>query len=200
MTVLQPYATAIQRTGLPEADSSLPVSAFENQYGYGFAHDILLGLPAKMMEADVMYADLPYQKGYAVFYGRAGRIPTLPYSAFLEYVGAEVRKFGKPAYIVGPKISPKYLRPDGSSLCTLSGLGATLSYWKERPSWEDGANTADIITALASKYFTVADPLCGYGKTARGFVEAGKRFIVSDLNAEYIGWIAANSERWVTTE
>ena len=160
-------------------------------------HDISKGLPEAMLEADVLYSEVPYQKGYSVFYGRAGGVPLMPYAEFLAAIGSEMRRFGKPAYLLGPKMSPMHLRPDGHALCKCLGLEATISWWVDAPWWEEGANTTDIIHALTTKHTTIADPLCGYGTTARAFAEAGKRFIVSDLNADYIGWIAANCKGWV---
>jgi hypothetical protein len=196
MKLPQPYATAIQRHGLPLATASTPVAEFQTASGRGMVHDISKGLPEAMLKADVLYSEVPYQKGYSVFYDRAGGVPLVPYAEFLAKLGSEMRRFGKPAYLLGPKISPTHLRPDGHAVCKCLGLEATISWWVDEPFWSDGSSTTTIINALASRHLTVADPLCGYGTTARIFVEAGKRFIVSDLNPDYIGWIAANCAAW----
>ena len=171
------------------------VSRYECATGVAFQHDLADGLPAEFDQADVLYADLPWRQGWDKFAERAGASQRGGYNDAMRRIGALLRSFGKPAVMVTGKHALPFLKPDGAAPVRLNGAGAVACLWGV-PSWQAAIDASDLLHDLAGRFRCVGDPCCGYGRAGRVFAQRGGRFVLSDLNAECIGYIAAHAPRW----
>ena len=64
----------------------------------------------------------------------------------------------------------------------------------------DAGDASKIPGELAARYSCIGDFCCGYGRTAKRFNEAGKRFVVSDYNPAWIGYMAKEWQGWLRRE
>ena len=162
--------------------------------GIALAHDLTSGpLPKEYGRCDVLYTDPPWRSGYDEFALRAGvLVPS--YHDFMDALVDAI--------------------PPGIPAVVVTGLHAAMHFGTEyRPfrvrlneheaiAYSRGVDVPEGMTAeqlgrtLADRYQCVGDPCCGYGNTARWFVQAGKRFVVSDINPRCIGYIAEHEKGW----
>lgn len=180
-----------------------PCNFFQVGESIAFVHDIRRGLPTDFDPCDVFYTDLPWQGGFLVFeartkavlaaeYAKLGvttREPQTTYPDFLRSVGEVIRRSSKPMVLVTGRRSMPFL-PEPSFVYSSSLNGAPAVALCYSLKLQDGRSATKILSELASRFHCVGDFCCGYGRTARTFHAAGKRFIVSDYNPRCIGQIA----------
>lgn len=168
----------------------------EHALGVAFVHDLAGGIPEEMVNgADVFYADVPWAAGYEKFASRAGVPQKLKYRDFVGKLGKEIRLVGKPAAIVTGKHAVRQFAPDATAEVSLNGDNAVACLWRITP-WAGRITTEMLIKTLAKRFNCVGDFCCGYGRSGRIFVQNGKTFIMSDLNAACIGHIKHNIRHW----
>ena len=172
------------------------LTAFAGKYGVAYQADLNLGIPVVMLKADVWYSDLPWRDGYAKFGDRAGIEQAMPYGELIARIGEEAQAFGKPVCFITGKHAVKLLQPQAVAQATLNGGSAVACLWG-MPAWEGVRDAEEIIKGLATKHECVGDFCCGYGRAGRIFAQAGKQYIMSDLNPECIGYIAKHEGEWV---
>jgi len=168
---------------------------FQGIHGVAFQADLNHGIPIAMYEADVWYSDLPWRDGYTKFADRAGIKQAMPYTELLERIGKEIRDIGRPTVLITGKHAVRYLKPETTAEVTLNGGSAVACLWNRR-SWPGAVDTVALLKYLASEYQCVGDFCCGYGRAGRIFVQAGKRYVMSDLNPECVGYIAVHEGEW----
>lgn len=194
----EPYHSALGRYSYQAETPSYNPAEFP--HGEVHYYDVTSGL-AKMgfiEKADVIYSDLPWRNGYHKFYKRSGLIPRLNYHDFLGYIGMQLLVLGKPAVIVSGDHARIPLTFYDTSIATrLNGAKARAYLWKIKPDVLEGcADSVEIIHRLADGYNCVGDFCCGYGRAGRIFAEHGCRFVLSDINADCIGYITENAGQW----
>ena len=162
-----------------------------------FVWDANKGFPPVMLSmADVLYLEPPWKHGYNAFHEWAGVKPAVAWEAMMKRIGVGLAFISKPAIVVAGKTALKYLQPDTARPALLNGGRCYVAAWR-RPVFDDAAiDTEDVIRSLAKSYNVVGDPACGYGRSGRLFVEAGKRYVMSDVSARCIGYIAAHEAGW----
>ena len=167
----------------------------DGKHGVTYASDLNLGIPVVMYQADVWYSDLPWRDGYTKFADRAGVQQARPYSELLERLGKEIRENGPPTVLITGKHAIRHLIPEAVAEATLNGGSAVACLWGF-PAWEGVRDAEDILRELARAHNCVGDFCCGYGRAGRVFAQAGKRYVMSDLNPECVGYIAAHEGEW----
>jgi hypothetical protein len=70
---------------LTQPVAAAPAGRFTLGDSVAFQHDITDGLPAEYEDCDVLYSELPWQNGMAVFNERAGR--DVSYQDFCQAIG-----------------------------------------------------------------------------------------------------------------
>jgi hypothetical protein len=168
---------------------------FECAAGVAFRHDLTQGLPVEFDQADVLYADLPWRQGWDTFAQRAGTAQRGGYNAAMRGIGGLLRACNKPAVMVTGKHAQAALAPDSVAPVRLNGGDAVACLWGV-PPWRHRLDASDLLADLAGQYRCVGDPCCGYGRAGRLFAQRGRRFVLSDLNPECIGYIAAHAAGW----
>jgi hypothetical protein len=164
--------------------------------GVSFQADLNSGIPEAMYNADIWYTDLPWRVGYFEFAKRAGVEQSQPYTRLLKSIGVAVATAKIPAILITGKHAIKSLSPESIAKVTLNNGEAVACLWGYKP-WVGTINTVALLKNLAAEYQRVGDFCCGYGRAGKIFAEAGKRYVMSDLNGECIGYIAAHERTWV---
>lgn len=149
-------------------------------------------ISAYFNKCDVFYTEPAWADGYEKFIERAGH----EHSSFEEYlhhlyrIVAEIQKDKKPLWMLMGSHALNYLPdPDRIEKIKLHGYTTNLLGWNDKHEYLFTDNY-DFIRQLAERYIRVGDFNCGYGNTGRIFQEAGKKFIMSDINAKCIYYIA----------
>jgi hypothetical protein len=117
------------------------------------------------------------------------------YRDMISLVGSEIRRLKIPAVVITGKHAIKFLEPVSYVECKLDSGKAIACFFGIAP-FEPNMRTADIIDALAITYRCVGDFFCGYGNTGWGFVQRGRRYVMSDLDAQCVGYIADHEAQW----
>jgi hypothetical protein len=156
------------------------------------AHDLMSSsrLPPEFDGCDVFYTDLPWKDGFAEFDKRANVEDGRTYSTFMARVAEIIRGLSVPVVIVaGKRAVPLLPQPRFVLPTKLNGAPAMAIVYGDIQPWEPGRPAWDILASLSQSYGCIGDFCCGYGRSAKVFADAGKRFVVSDYNAECIGAI-----------
>lgn len=168
--------------------------------GIAFVHDMANGWPNTMDKADVIYSDLPWMHGYIPFYERAGKRIKIAYPDFITRVGVMISKLKVPIIMVTGRHAIKYLKPSEYLPIKLNGDQANACLWNITPARLNYPKTElEILNQLARLYKCIGDPFCGYGRSGRIFAQAGRVFIMSDINPKCIGYISEKGNEWITT-
>lgn len=177
----------------PERDAAAR-HGYSSLRGVAFVHDVADGpLPVDYRRCDVFYTDPPWQSGYDEFASRAGVLAP-PYPVFMEALVASIPP-GVPAVFVTGKHAARYFPDHYLRFPARLNEHAAVAYAYGLDF--TGLTVAeDIGRHLAAQYQCVGDPCCGYGNAARWFVQAGKRFVISDINPRCIGYIAEHEKGW----
>jgi hypothetical protein len=163
-------------------------------------HDVTLGLPIQMYACDVLYSELPWKDGYAEFNRRAdaaiNRRPLnrLTYEEWCYRLSVTLARWDRPFVLVAGRAALRHMAAEWVAPCDLNGSTA-VAFGAGLPAIH--RRTADdVLASLADRYQCVADPCCGYGRSARAFAERGKSFVVSDHNPRCIGYIKTHAGEW----
>lgn len=168
-----------------------------------FVYDVLNGkLPPEYDRCDVLYADLPWRSGFKVFNDRADISDGRTYHDFMAAVSKIVAQGNRPIILVtGRHALPLLPPPTQTSAVQMPGTGQdALAIFYNLVTSTDWMAIYGLLRQLARVYECVGDFCCGYGNAARVFAQHGKRYIVSDVNPQCIGYIAANAGSWVFTD
>jgi len=154
-----------------------------------FCHDLMEGLPADYDVCDVLYTELPWRNGFDKFNERAGVDDGRAYEDFMAALSDILLRVNKLTIIVTGSHAERLLpAPTMKFDCLLNG-GQAIGY-VYGGAFHGKGDTVAILKTLALKYQCIGDFCCGYGRSAKIFHDAGKRFVVSDYNAKCIGYIA----------
>lgn len=177
----------------PEQDATAR-HGYYSLRGCALVHDVTSGpLPDEFRRCDVFYTDPPWQSGYDEFASRAGVLAP-SYPEFMAALVAAIPQ-GIPAVIVSGKHAARYIPNSYQPFPTRLNEHDAVAYAQHVQL--TGLRTAEAIGRhLAVTYNCVGDPCCGYGNAARWFVQAGKRFVASDVNPKCIGYIAEHEKGW----
>ena len=160
-----------------------------------FTHDVMKGIPKEYEKCDIIYIEIPWIDGFQIFEERANIKQQRTYEEFMVSVSDFVTNLKKPTIVITGKKGLKYLPKLGIEAGTvLNGAPCRLMMYNTTVS--NLAKCITILEELSLKYNCIGDPCCGFGRSAKAFKQAGKQFIVSDYNAECIGYIAQEWANW----
>lgn len=180
-------------------DPPVEYVAFDN--GTAQVHDLLAGppLPYEYGDADVLYAEPAWQRGFETFNQRAKVEDGRTYKVYARNVAALVDT-GKPTVIIWGRHAERFLPEYESAIPVWLDRHSAVAYlFNNVQVPETVRTTLDVMHALADRYEVLGDPCCGWGNTARIATEHGKRFVVSDFNPYCIGHIATKHGEWPTS-
>lgn len=177
------------------------VQRWEGPNVVAFVHDLMTSqaLPAEYAACDVFVADLPWQNGFRTFNQRAGVTDKRTYPQFMRRVAEIVEATTVPLYLVTGRHASRLLPAAEVELPMRLNEDDAVAYgW--RPGTEAGGRygiAQELLRALAERYASAGDFCCGYGRTGRFFVRAGKSAVLSDVNPQCVGYVAAHAAEWV---
>ena len=199
------YHTALPGHNLTDAP---PREWFALGDSIAFQHDVNDGFPREALEADILYADLPWRDGYEEFLHRAvaasGQTDVVDrakaYERWLYQLNCQLAAFGKPWIVVGGYASVRFLGCEWVRPVRLNGSQAMAMGARCHRPPEDVADADGLLRWLAGdpQFNRVYDFCCGYGRSARIFHEAGKSFVATDFNPDCIGHIAQEAPKWLS--
>jgi len=168
-----------------EAQHLRELDRFETEWGLVFCHDITTGATLDFVQADCLYVEPAWQRGYEEFQKRAGQGGEAPpYKEYITAIRTAIEGFGKPSYVVGGKHMLKLLAPEHARPTRLNGFDAQLMMWNCNPPT---ASTAlQVQDELAKQHDHVLDFCCGYGLHLTKF----KRFTACDINRKCVYYVA----------
>jgi hypothetical protein len=163
-----------------------------------FVHDLIGGsLPHAYGTCDVLYTDLPWQKGFDTFNKRAGIDDGRTYREFMAAVSGVITGTTQPAYLVTGRHALSLLPEPAQVLATRLNEDASVIIAYNVPKTHKTFGEArELLRSLATQYERVGDFCCGYGSAARAFRRQGKTFVASDVNPYCIGYIATHAKDW----
>jgi hypothetical protein len=177
-----PYHTALSYAPELHAD---PIDRAEFPDGIALAHDAWSStLPAEFDACDVIWAEPPWPAGYAIFNERA-KVTAPSWSEFHRHLARLCEQSSIPIALLGgaravklhPNATPTPIRHNGDRVFAIC----------YRLTIDPDVESVTIIHRLCEQFDTIGDFCCGYGRTGLIAREHGKRFVLSDHNAECIG-------------
>jgi hypothetical protein len=176
------------------------VQRWEGSGCLAFVHDLMAAsqLPGEYIVCDVLVTDLPWQKGYETFNERAGVDDGRTYGTFMARISEIVESTSVPLWLItGKHALAKLPQPDAALFMQLNEDDAIAVGYRPGTEVERSYGVApEFLHALSQHYDVVGDFCCGYGRTARVFLRAGKRAVVSDFNPQCIGYVAEAAPAW----
>lgn len=186
------YHTALSKKG--GNSYSFKCDRCENGGNVAFQHDLTIGVHEDFLKADCIYSEPAWRAGYEKFVEKSGVQGASDYNTYLDNVYAVIRAVGKPAYIFMGKAMIKRLKPDFTFPIkhTEHGFDAVIGVYNvDKDSLEcQSKTTHELIDAIAKKYQKILNFSCGFGNIIPYVLKNGKNFIVSDICADCIGYIA----------
>ena len=155
-------------------------------------HDVCSshGLPKVYERCDVLYSEPAWRAGYQTFQDRAEAKPTT-YLDYVQAINRIVKSTTAPLWlIIGSHIIRKIVEPHRKLKVSIHGYDTNLLGWNDEEDYGSFETNYDFVRLLAQKYDCVGDFCCGYGNTGRLFQEAGKKFVLSDLNGKCVYYVA----------
>ena len=165
-----------------------------------FVHDLIDGpLPHAYDTCDVLYTDLPWQKGFDIFNKRAGIDDGRTYGKFMAAISGIIASgpSSRPIYLVTGRHALSLL-PDAAQVLDtrLNEDAAVIVAYNMQDALESFGEARELLFSLATQHDRVGDFCCGYGSAARAFRRQGKTFVASDVNPSCIGYIADHAGNW----
>jgi len=151
-------------------------------------------LPEEYAGVDVLFSVLPWPNGWSVFEERAGAAgEDRTYTGFIRSVVTLAESAAVPCYFLTAKRSLSLL-PRAWRLGKVRLFGAIVDMVGCGPPITiEPIDVLLFLRALARRYDCVGDFCCGFGQTARVFAECGKRYAVSDYNADCVAYVSGRS-------
>jgi len=170
------------------------LSYYGNNGNFVIKRDICKGLPEEFRLCDVIYSEPSWLMGYEKFLSRASTEGS-DYKKYIESISGIIKKTNKPIWIVTGRHALKHFPiPHHSQEIKLFHHDAFLLGWNDRSlDWTDFGSiktTDNLLEILSDTYDRVGDFCCGYGNTARAFLNKGKEFVMSDINGKCVYYIA----------
>jgi hypothetical protein len=177
---------------------------WEDERCVAFVHDIFVSpeLPNEYAVCDVLVADLPWRRGYETFNQRAGVQDGRTYSQFMARVASFAETTEAPLWLITGQHALRHLpKPDAVLPTRLNEDDAIAIGYRPGPETDGTYGLAqEFLRALALRYTVVGDFCCGYGRSGKAFLRAGKRAVLSDFNPRCIGYIAQHAPDWILAE
>ncbi len=177
-----------------------PLELFEGRNGRSFVHDASRGLPHDMMSVSLIYAELPWIGGWEEFNRRAVVGSEVTYKAFAKTIEASIVASGVPAVLLvgaasarlfdAPKSFAVRLNYAYSSICSVLCINFNSAHDDMIGVASTARYSADLLARLAESFASVGDFACGYGNSGRIFANAGRRYVMSDINGRCIRHIS----------
>lgn len=169
--------------------------AHSSEYGVALAHDVAAGpLPSFYQACDVFYTDPPWRSGNVRFFDRAGVKPR-PHESLMRELVAAVPDDAPAVFVIGKHADSHFGESFARYPVRLNEHDAVA--YSRGVDLSGCATAEEVGRLLAGRYARVGDPCCGYGNTAKWFVQAGKQYVVSDINPRCIGYIAEHESEWL---
>lgn len=179
------YHTALKGGTLEQAQ---PAYRAEFPDGIALQHDLWEPLPLEFACCDVLYADPPWRTGYNEFNRRADSTDGRTWRQFEARLIELCMDSPVPIVLVAGKEARSRHEEAGAYSTRLNGNEAVaICYGIEL---NDTVDSTTILHELAERFACIGDPMCGYGRTGAIAREHGKRFVLSDHNAQCIGYVA----------
>lgn len=195
---MRKYYSALDKEDTSKA--YLPVERVSVGNSVAFLHNIekQFRLPSEYDDCDLLYTDIPWRAGYEKFNKWAG-IEGSGYKNFIRAVSeiiiqnkdkAIVIVCGKPELKMLP-IPDKVIPVDLNKFPSQGVLYGIK--WLDKVT-----STEQLLEMLAhSRFKKIGDFCCGYGSAGRHFAQAGKDFVMSDINPRCIGYIKEELPNWL---
>lgn len=164
------------------------LTRYQGARGLTVVADVSRGVPREFEDCDVLYADPPWPHGYDEFSRRAGGAAG-SYGDVLVVLRDYCARVAIPVVLVTGTRAALLLKPHATAPVRLPVGDAVACLWR-LPAWTETRRSIDVIDGLARRHEVAGDPFCGYGTTGRIFAEAGKRYVMSDLNPRCVGFIS----------
>lgn len=191
-----PYHSALSK-GKLEVATPLPsgVVHFDHRENSIQVWDVNNGeIPDEYRECDLIYCEPAFPAGLSKFDARAG-VATPSYGEYASNFGRIISDLSKPTVMFIPKDALKFTPPpDFTTMAVLNDNPTMVAFWNG--AFALGGTNHELIRDLALRYDCVGDFCCGYGTTGRLVIEAGKRCVLSDYNAECCGFVVEHMEHW----
>lgn len=177
-------------------------SYFEWENSIAFYHDLCAKdeLPDEFKKCDILYVEIPWQKGFNIFNERANINDKRTYELFLNHLSKIINNTDIPLVILCGKTSTKRLPKPfkkqqviNSYLKTNYPFNALFYNFETVPEF---TNTKDFFSWGVYNFDCVGDFMCGYGLTGKHFLKNDKSCVLSDYNKTCIGYIAETMEGW----
>ena len=145
-------------------------------------------------DVDVIYADIPWRRGYDVFMKKVYGDSIYPsYKDFIVNLNELITKLNKPTIIVaGDEVKNLLKKPYDKSKITINYNNSYSTAYSYGIDVHQFNYTVDLIEYLSLKYNVLGNFCCGYGYTGEIFLNNGKHFIMSDVNDGCISSIKNN--------
>lgn len=164
------------------------LSYYGSNGNFAIKRDICKGLPEEFRLCDVIYSEPSWLMGYEKFMNRAESEGD--YKRYLQSISNVVESTSNPIFIITGRHALKRLPiPHYSQEIKLFHHDSFLLAWNGEIKHKV-KNTDELLDYLSDKYKKVGDFCCGYGNTARVFLNKGKEFVMSDINGKCVYYIA----------
>lgn len=158
-----------------------------------FVHDITEGLPEEFDVCDILYSEPSWLDGYVKFLERAEKPFSSTYGVYIQSLWKIIERRKTPVVLLTGKHAIGSLPPyDSTTRVKLHGYMTDYYAWGLDISRVRPKNGYELIGWLSERYGCVGDFCCGYGNTGRIFQERGKHWVMSDINAKCVTYIARN--------
>lgn len=187
------YHTAIGSNRL-KVEGAAPVARWRGCNSVALVHDAGDPFPKEFRTCDVLYAEPAWRPGYQAFHDLAGITPKLPWPDWVQAYERHALALRVPFALPCGKDSLRYLSPDSVQMLRLRGTDSRLALYGIKSV--AAADDVGVIEELAQRFKRVGDFACGYGRTGKIFMKHGGTFVMSDISAECIGYIAMHAKAW----
>lgn len=170
-----------------DVQDSAPLDKYQIGDSIAFRHDIMDEYPEIYKECDFIYGEPPWIAGAKIFDERAG-ISGRKFTDLTQRISDLIESLTIPIVLTtgawGLKMLPKADYAIDANIKTSAIGKCHILYYRT-----EALDSENLISQVVAKGNVIGDWFCGYGNLAIEAHKQGKRFIVSDYNAECIGYI-----------
>lgn len=178
-----------------------PIDRFEADRIVAVRHDVRQPLPVEFSGVSCLYMEPPWKVGFGKFNERAG-VKGGTFMQLFYMIGGMVAAQKVPTFwVMAAPMAAEAPPPTDAMPIKLNGMNAVILSWRESMDFLREAKVRsqhDVIDALATRYDSVGDPVCGYGLTGSVFLKHGKRCVLSDYNGKCIAYIRDHYPEWTS--